>query len=81
MSRARLLWCCRRGMKELDLPLRRYLDEVYDHADPDEQAAFARLLDESDDSLWRYFYSDRIPEEAALAGLVGKIRRLPLTPA
>lgn len=78
MNRARLVWCCRRGMKELDLPLRRYLDDVYDHAAPAEQDAFARLLDESDDSLWRYFYGDRVPDDAELAALVGAIRQLSL---
>jgi antitoxin CptB len=74
MHRGRLQWLCRRGMRELDLPLQRYLDQDYCAAAPHEQAAFVRLLDESDDALWRYFYGDLSPEDAALAELVRKIR-------
>jgi len=41
----KLRWRCRRGMKELDLLLTRYVDERYREATPDEQQAFRQLLD------------------------------------
>jgi antitoxin CptB len=75
MDRGRLRWLCRRGMKELDLPLQGYLDQRYDAAGPHERAAFLRLLDETDDSLWRYFFADVTPDDPALAELVRQIRR------
>jgi antitoxin CptB len=73
-QRTRLQWLCRRGMRELDLVLMGYLERDYDAAGPAEQAAFIRLLDESDDSLWRYFYGDVSPDDTVLAALVRKIR-------
>lgn len=74
MQRTRLQWLCRRGMRELDLVLMGYLEREYDAAAPDEQTAFSRLLDESDDALWRYFYGDLLPDDTALAALVRTIR-------
>ncbi len=41
---AKLRWQCRRGTKELDLLLQRYLDSGYLLADDEEQALFAQLL-------------------------------------
>lgn len=47
----RLAWRCRRGMKELDLVLRRYLLERWPQADADERAAFERILELPDPEL------------------------------
>jgi antitoxin CptB len=44
-SRRELLrWRCRRGMKELDLLLERFLQNHYDEAPRERQQAFERLL-------------------------------------
>jgi antitoxin CptB len=43
-ARALLRWRCRRGMKELDLLLERFLENQYDHAPRERQRAFERLL-------------------------------------
>lgn len=75
MQRAQLEWRCRRGMRELDLLLRRYLDEIYETADPPEQRAFRQLLEQPDALLWRYLCGGAEPEDAELAGLIRKIRR------
>lgn len=40
----RLIWLTRRGMKELDLLLGSYLQDIYPHASPAEQSAFVKLL-------------------------------------
>lgn len=47
----RLRWRCRRGMRELDVMLTRYLDEYYAESAVDEQAAFRGLLEEADPEL------------------------------
>lgn len=47
-----LRWRCRRGMRELDVLLTRYLDQHYGGATDDEQAAFRRLLDAPDPELF-----------------------------
>ncbi|WP_119631877.1 FAD assembly factor SdhE [Methylocaldum marinum] len=74
MKHAQLRWRCRRGMRELDLLLQRYLDHTYEHAPETEKSTFIRLLDEPDERLWRYFYADCTPVDSSLAELVLKIR-------
>ena len=49
---SRLRWLCRRGMKELDLMMTKYLDTHYESASIDEQACFKKLLDMSDPELY-----------------------------
>ena len=48
---ARLRWQCRRGTKELDLLLQRYLETGYLVADDEEKALFVELLELEDDEL------------------------------
>jgi len=45
---SRLRWRCRRGTKELDIVMNRYLAERYTTASVDEQASFNSLLDVED---------------------------------
>ncbi|TDJ48573.1 MAG: succinate dehydrogenase assembly factor 2 [Gammaproteobacteria bacterium] len=51
IKRARLGWRCRRGMRELDVLLMRYMDRDYERADAAEQAAFETLLDFQDPEI------------------------------
>ena len=39
-----LRWRCRRGAKELDIVMNRYLDQMYEDAEPSQQQAFKELL-------------------------------------
>ena len=75
MNPNRLTWLCRRGMRELDIPLNRYLASGYPAATAEEREQFHRLLEESDSRLWRFFYQGLTPEDTALAALIEKIRR------
>ncbi len=65
----RLLWRCRRGMKELDILLERFARERYESASSEERHAFARLLDLPDPDLADYFFGYAIPSEPELARL------------
>jgi antitoxin CptB len=47
-ARARLRWRCRRGMRELDVLLLRYLDNEYPQAEPAQRRGFERLLELQD---------------------------------
>ena len=49
---SRLRWLCRRGMKELDVVLNRYLDQGYLSATDAEQAQFRALLEMPDPDLY-----------------------------
>jgi antitoxin CptB len=62
----KLRWRCRRGMKELDILLERYVDERFCNASGPEQDAFRRLLDTQDADLYAYCLgSERPPREFA----------------
>lgn len=73
----RLRWRCRRGMRELDQLMLRYLDGRWPAADEAERAQFLRLLDSEDDKLWRWFMGRERPEDAGLAAIVERILDLP----
>ena len=63
----RLRWRCRRGMKELDILLSRYMDERFGAASPQEQDAFRRLLEFQDPAIYAYCLgSERLPEHLAV---------------
>ena len=73
----RLRWRCRRGMKELDILLARYMDERFCAASPQEQEAFRCLLEIQDPLIYAYFLgSDRPPEHLAVL-----IERITANPA
>jgi antitoxin CptB len=65
----RLLWRCRRGMKELDILLERFAREDYERASTEQKCAFARLLELPDPDLADYFFGHVTPEEPELARL------------
>jgi len=62
----KLRWRCRRGMKELDVLLARYVDERFCSASSAEREAFTRLLETQDAVLYAYCLgSERPPPEFA----------------
>lgn len=71
---ARLRWQCRRGTKELDFLMQRYLDSGYEMADDKEKALFVELLTLEDDELIGVLLGELIVETKAMKVLVGKIR-------
>jgi antitoxin CptB len=73
----RLRWRCRRGMRELDQLMLRYLDRRWPEADDRERSVFLRLLDCEDDKLWRWCMGRDRPEDQELHALVERIIELP----
>ncbi|TRX01145.1 succinate dehydrogenase assembly factor 2 [Candidatus Methylobacter oryzae] len=69
---ARLKWQCRRGTKELDFLLNRYLEMEYSKADGSERALFEALLGIEDDELAGVLLGDR--DAGEMGFLVEKIR-------
>jgi antitoxin CptB len=72
--RRRLLWHCRRGMKELDELLGRYVRERYPAASRAQQAAFEALLALPDPQIADYLLGYGAPADADLAALVAALR-------
>jgi antitoxin CptB len=71
---ARLRWQCRRGTKELDLLLQRYLDSGYLVAGDGEKALFVELLKFEDDDLVGVLMGEMDVEAEVMKALVGKIK-------
>jgi antitoxin CptB len=72
----RLRWRCRRGMKELDILLARYMDERFCSASTQEQEAFKGLLEIQDPVIYAYCLGQERPPEH-LAVLIERITASP----
>lgn len=73
----RLRWRCRRGMRELDQLMLRYLDQAWATAPEAERGLFLRLLDCEDDKLWAWFMGRERPSDTGLDEIVQRLLRLP----
>ena len=69
----RMLWHCRRGMKELDVLLERYARAAHGKASGAERRAFAALLDLPDPQLADYLFGHDVPGDPELARLARRI--------
>jgi len=65
----KLQWRCRRGMKELDFLLLRYLRERHPDAASDERAAFVEFLELPDPDIARYLLAGDVPTDPRHAAL------------
>ncbi|HEV7607710.1 MAG TPA: succinate dehydrogenase assembly factor 2 [Steroidobacteraceae bacterium] len=65
----RLTWRCRRGMKELDLLLLRYLRDRHALASSDERAAFVEFLELPDPDIAGYLLAGDVPTDPRHAAL------------
>lgn len=70
----RLRWRSRRGLLELDVVLKDFLDRRYSGLTPDEQKAFETLLTMPDETLLAYVQGKQNPPEKELMQIVQKIR-------
>lgn len=73
IEQARLRWRCRRGMRELDVLLERWLQRHWPNATPDRRQAFEALLECEDDRLWAWLTGREHPGTLALAALVDEL--------
>lgn len=56
----RVRWRCRRGLLELDIVLGRFIEQHYASLNKAQRAAFDRLLDMSDPTLWDMITNTRL---------------------
>lgn len=73
MSNPRLRWQCRRGMRELDDLLLRYLEHHFESAGAAEKTAFETLLSLPDPELVQYLLQKREPGDPDVATVVRRI--------
>ena len=71
---ARLRWRCRRGMRELDALLIRFMEDAYETLPPDEKRRFSTLLELPDPELHAYLVGRHEPSDPAVERLLDRIR-------
>ncbi len=74
MSDAEVRWQCRRGMRELDVLLSRWVDQHYDRQAETDKSAFRRLLALPDPELAGYLLAGDRAEDPELARVIERIR-------
>jgi antitoxin CptB len=73
-DKKRLLWQCRRGMLELEILLREFVEQDYDHLRPDNQQAFEDLLQIIDPVLFDYLMGVQEAENESTRTIVRLVR-------
>lgn len=73
-EKSRIRWLCRRGMKELDVLLERFVGAEYDELDEREHGALLELLEMEDPDLYMLVMGRAEPEHAVQAELLTRIR-------
>ncbi len=73
VNEARLRWQCRRGMRELDELLLRYLECHYPASSSGDKAAFQALLELPDPELLGYLLYGQRPESVGYDRIVRAI--------
>lgn len=71
-----LRWRCRRGMRELDQLLERWLDRGWPTSPEAEREVFRRLLATEDDKLWKAFLGHERLADDDVQQLVERIAAL-----
>jgi antitoxin CptB len=72
-EKSKLLWRCRRGVKELDVLFTQFVEESYDSLSDGEKRAFDKLLTIEDPVILGFMlYGDK-PVDSDVADIVEKI--------
>lgn len=72
-STARLRWRCRRGTREMDLLLLRFLEQDYPRLSARDRALFGALLEEADPDLYAWITGQAQPANPDYQPLIEKI--------
>ena len=70
MEYNRLVWAARRGMLELDLILKPFVEQVYCDLNNEDQRRFQQLLECEDPELFSWFLLRTEPEDGEMRAIV-----------
>lgn len=73
-EKSRILWRCRRGIKEMDIVLQDFIKDSYDELNNENKSAFSKLLEEQDLDILNWILGKDKPEDATLIEIIKKIR-------
>lgn len=71
-----LVWRCRRGVRELDVLLTRFLATEHAQLSNDEHLAFERLLVVQDPVIMDWLFGKYLPEDPGVGDIVNKLKVL-----
>lgn len=74
-EKSRIRWLCRRGMKELDVLLERFMESAYDDLTVEEHSAFETLLGKEDPDLYDLLTNRIEPASKIQADIIERIGR------
>lgn len=74
-ERSRLIWHCRRGIREMDILFRELIDQHYDNLNDVDKQAFSTLLDEADLDILNWIMGKDTPENDKLKRIISIIRQ------
>jgi antitoxin CptB len=74
-DRAKILWRCRRGIRELDSVLKPFAEDCYDELSPLDKSWLQALLDYQDTQILDWILGREIPDEEGLQTLLDSIIR------
>ena len=72
----RVRWRCRRGLLELDIVLRRFIDQRYPLMTNAQRVIFDELLDLPDTELWDVITGKKEPAHAHLGIVLGWLKEV-----
>ena len=75
-EQSRLRWLCRRGMKELDVIMSRYLEHHYESASMADRDKFKQLLELPDPDLYDLLLGRSEVKDSELRQIVGVLRNM-----
>lgn len=71
--KSKLLWRCRRGVKELDVLFTNFVESTYDSLTDAEKQAFDKLLALEDPDILGFMLYNKKPTDSDVASIVEKI--------
>ena len=74
--RSRLLWRCRRGIREMDILLQQFMEQCYATLSADEIKTFDTFLNEADLDILAWIMGRSSPANPAYEKLVRQLQRL-----
>ncbi|PDH41784.1 MAG: hypothetical protein CNF00_03585 [Candidatus Thioglobus sp. MED-G25] len=74
-DRAKILWRCRRGIRELDSVLKPFVEDCYDELSPLDKNLLQTLLGHQDTQILDWILGREIPDKKGLQTLLDSIIR------
>ncbi|MEO1841773.1 MAG: succinate dehydrogenase assembly factor 2 [Pseudomonadota bacterium] len=74
-DRAKILWRCRRGIRELDSVLKPFVEDCYDELSPLDKSRLQTLLGHQATQILDWILGREIPDEEGLQTLLDSIIR------